>query len=146
MKIVIPGDPIPQPRARCYRRGNLNIFYDPAQAKKVDIRECIKEQLKDEFPELPVFHSSLALSICIIFEMPIPQSWSKKKRELHIDKPHISKPDIDNLEVIVFNTLSGIVYHDDRQISHTKCVKRYSLDPKTVIEISEYGEKLCLST
>lgn len=32
----------------------------------------------------------------LIFEIEMPKSWSKKKKELHAGKPHKSKPDNDN--------------------------------------------------
>lgn len=33
----------------------------------------------------------------MVFEIEMPQSWSKKKKELMNGKPHKQKPDIDNL-------------------------------------------------
>lgn len=36
-------------------------------------------------------------SMKIIFWLPMPKSWSKKKRAEMLGKPHQSRPDIDNL-------------------------------------------------
>jgi Holliday junction resolvase RusA-like endonuclease len=33
----------------------------------------------------------------LIFYIPMPKSWSKKKREQMLGKPHKQRPDIDNL-------------------------------------------------
>lgn len=33
----------------------------------------------------------------IIFHLPMPASWSKKKRAEHDGKPHTQRPDLDNL-------------------------------------------------
>ena len=33
----------------------------------------------------------------IVFLMPMPASWSKKKRDAHRNQPHTQKPDLDNL-------------------------------------------------
>ena len=33
----------------------------------------------------------------IVFEIPMPKSWSKKKKKLMDGKPHTQRPDIDNL-------------------------------------------------
>ena len=33
----------------------------------------------------------------VVFVMPMPASWSQKKREAHSGKPHRQKPDLDNL-------------------------------------------------
>jgi len=35
--------------------------------------------------------------VSLIFYIPMAKSWSKKKRELMLGKPHKAKPDIDNL-------------------------------------------------
>lgn len=34
---------------------------------------------------------------CVTFGLPMPESWSKRKRELMRGLPHQSKPDLDNL-------------------------------------------------
>ena len=35
---------------------------------------------------------------CImVFEIPMAESWSKKKKELHVGKPHTQRPDNDNI-------------------------------------------------
>jgi len=39
----------------------------------------------------------LSDTLCIDFFIPMPKSWSDKKRQQMIDKPHQDKPDIDNL-------------------------------------------------
>ena len=33
----------------------------------------------------------------MVFEIPMAESWSKKKKELHVGKPHTQKPDCDNI-------------------------------------------------
>lgn len=35
--------------------------------------------------------------VSLVFYIPMAKSWSKKKRELMLGKPHKQKPDIDNL-------------------------------------------------
>ena len=39
----------------------------------------------------------LGQQICTVFNMPMPKSWRKKKKEKMIHAPHKQKPDIDNL-------------------------------------------------
>ncbi len=33
----------------------------------------------------------------VIFHMPMPVSWSKKKKREHLGQPHTQRPDLDNL-------------------------------------------------
>jgi Holliday junction resolvase RusA-like endonuclease len=51
-----------------------------------------KDQIRDSGLDLPDsgFH--------VVFVIPMPKSWSKKKRELMRGCPHQQKPDKDNLE------------------------------------------------
>ena len=48
----------------------------------------------------------------VIFEMPMPKSWSKKKKREMSGKPHIQKPDLDNL----LKALLDSIYEDDAHI------------------------------
>lgn len=45
----------------------------------------------------------------ILFVLPMPKSWSKKKREKMKGKPHTSRPDLDNLE----KALSDAILKED---------------------------------
>ncbi len=49
----------------------------------------------------------------IAFGLPMPASWSAKKRDLLDGNPHQSKPDLDNL----LKGLADAVYEDDSVIS-----------------------------
>lgn len=43
------------------------------------------------------YPNELPLSLHLVFHMPMPKSWSKKKQAEMLGKPHQSKPDFDNL-------------------------------------------------
>tara|TARA_R110000737_G_scaffold340469_2_gene363394 strand:- start:1861 stop:2211 length:351 start_codon:yes stop_codon:yes gene_type:complete len=48
----------------------------------------------------------------VIFTMPMPKSWPKKKRASMLGEYHQQKPDLDNL----FKALGDAVYKDDSKI------------------------------
>ncbi len=50
----------------------------------------------------------------VIFVMPMPESWSKKKKAEFDGKPHIQTPDFDNL----FKSLCDCIYENDSHIWH----------------------------
>lgn len=56
----------------------------------------------------------------ITFHMPMPPSWSKKKKIAHNGQPHTCKPDIDNILKSLFDSL----YKDDSHIWHMGEVKK----------------------
>lgn len=61
----------------------------------------------------------------IIFLIPMPKSWSKRKRALMNETYHTQKPDLDNLLKAVMDS----IFIDDAHISHLgKLVKLWSED------------------
>jgi Holliday junction resolvase RusA-like endonuclease len=123
------GDPIAKKRPKFARRGNFVTVYD-TQKKETD---DIKIQLLAQWPHKPI---ETGLEIEILFYMPIPASWSKKrKEEALISKKHISKSDIDNLLKMYFDCMNEIVFIDDRLIYKLTAEKCYDLNPRTEIYI-----------
>ncbi len=78
-----------------------------------------------------------ALELEIIFVMPIPKSWSKKKREAIVGQPHICKPDTDNLLKSVLDALEGTIYKNDSQIYSINAKKVYGTNPRTIYYFKE---------
>lgn len=77
----------------------------------------------------------------LTFYMPIPNSWSKKKKEYYNGKIHKSKPDIDNLIKGVFDSLNKIAWKDDNQVYEVHSKKTYSYNPGIGIEIWDLKEE-----
>ncbi len=141
MKLIIPGPPIAQKRHRTFRRGNFNVNYDPDSKEKEKIRIHLKKQIEEEMQhaqEWPLFDVGYVISATLTYEMPIPKSTSKKVRKMILDYnlPHVVKPDTDNLAKKSLDCLTGIVFKDDCQINDLHVIKKYSEDPKTIIELS----------
>lgn len=72
-----------------------------------------------------------ALTVMVDAFMPVPESWSMRKRiaaisgEIH----HIGKPDLDNISKIALDSLNKIVWTDDSRIVVLQTFKRYSAEP-----------------
>lgn len=75
--------------------------------------------------------------INLTFHMPIPASWSKKKQQRMEGQPHTTKPDRDNLEKGVCDSLNKIVWKDDGQVFDGRTQKFYSSRPRIEIEVLE---------
>lgn len=58
----------------------------------------------------------------VIFHMPMPASWSKKKRTEMLGQPHRQKPDRDNLE----KALMDAVYENDESVWDMRTTKIWS--------------------
>lgn len=70
--------------------------------------------------------------------MPIPKSFSKKKKKFYQEKPcrHLKKPDTDNLQKLYLDCMSGILFSDDSIVNIRSAIKIYAAgECKTVIKV-----------
>lgn len=58
--------------------------------------------------EIERYQLELDSPFSVIFKIPMPKSWSKRKKEIWDGKPHMNKPDLDNL----IKALLDSVYRD----------------------------------
>lgn len=80
-----------------------------------------------------------AIGVTIRFKMPIPESWSKIKKDAAINQLHTKKPDIDNLVKGLFDSLNGLLWVDDNRIAQMMVTKVYSNDPGIELIIDPIG-------
>jgi Holliday junction resolvase RusA-like endonuclease len=71
---------------------------------------------------------------CLGFGIPMPDSWSKKKRLAMEGKPHTQRPDLDNLAKAVFDSLAK----EDCGIWHLAGLeKRWSVEGYVAITLTK---------
>lgn len=68
--------------------------------------------------------------------MPMPKSWSAKKRELMDGMPHQQRPDVDN----ILKSLMDALCEDDSYIYDVRATKRWGQTGRIVLtELDAYG-------
>jgi len=77
----------------------------------------------------------------VIFILPMPKSWSKKKKSQMCDMPHEQTPDWDNLG----KALSDAVYDDDKKISDIRISKVWGYEGGIIIKLKEKNHERCNS-
>lgn len=126
-KYVLLGDPKALQRVRF---GKGRVWNPQKQLKLCLSLELQKQHVGDKFCN--------ATEAQILFFMPIPSSFSEKKKRILDGRPHIVKPDNDNLEKLVYDCLKDAgILKDDCIISDTILKKRYSFNPRTEIILKE---------
>ena len=137
--LTIPIIPKAQKRDRITARGGYARSYkDSAQsAYEAKVRALIDQHR----PERP-YTGEIRLDVLVCF--PIPASWSKKKKQTAVEYrlPHTTKPDGDNCLKNCLDILTGIFWHDDRQITRMSVTKQYSIKPGWLITIWAKEETL----
>jgi len=137
IRLTIEGAPQSQKRHRTFSRGSKLIQFDPSSESKQIIRKSIIKQVIGK----SAFDADVPLAVTIYCYMPIPKSYSKKKKEqCEINELFpVTKPDCDNLAKSYLDCMSGLVYHDDRQVIVLHIEKFYSLEPRTEIIVQRVG-------
>ena len=76
------------------------------------------------------------LRLTVTAFMPVPASWSRKKRDAALAgaiRPTV-KPDWDNIGKMT-DALKGIIWNDDTQVVDGRVVKTYDEHPRLRVEI-----------
>lgn len=80
--------------------------------------ECISKNMKFEAGD----------SVCFI--LPMPESWSCKKKIIHNQTPHLQTPDLDNL----LKGLMDALYKNDSAIWSFQAKKLWGYEGKMIIQ------------
>lgn len=116
--------PTPKGRPRFTSHGRT---YTPAATMKAEKEVADKLRLA-AIGWGGVWPKTGPLAVEVDFMMPVPQSWSKKKKQQAHDGDlwHTSRPDVDNLLKLVLDAANGVLWVDDAQIVSFGASKSYA--------------------
>ena len=129
--INVPGDPRGKGRPRF---GHGAVYTDK---KTVAFEQSLAWAAKLEMAGRDPFSGPVIVTIGAY--MPIPLSWN---RTAHLEaisgarRPSV-KPDADNIAKAVLDALNGVVFHDDKQVVEMMVMKKYGVQPSTVVTVRE---------
>lgn len=125
VSFTIHGKPFGKQRPRFSRKSGR--AYTPAETVSF---ERVVGQLAQ-----PLFQDPLTgpVKLTIFASFVIPKSWSKKKAEQHLHRPHTQKPDADNVAKGVLDGLNRIAFADDGQVYEIVVRKMWGLTEKTEV-------------
>lgn len=129
ISFTIDAVPVPKGRPRMNRLSGQ--VYTPLKTRAYENAVALKAKLAMQGKQ--PFHGAVKVSIS--FYLPIPKSWTKKRRQEAIEGRHAEciVSDLDNYVKACADGMNGIVYHDDRQIVSLHARKRYSSAPETTV-------------
>ena len=134
MKLTLNIEPKPQSRPRFTRFGKP---YDDPKMKAW--RNSCQLLIANQYIGQSILEGALRARLRFYIKPPQYLSKVKKHHQALIDEviPVDKKPDIDNYEKALYDSMSGIVFKDDGQIALHDVGKFYSLNPRIEIEIEE---------
>ena len=130
------GEPVGKGRPRVTTRGGYAHAYTPK--KTTEYEQQVRDAFYAKYGEVEMLEG-VALELFVRMEHGIPKSVPKKDLPYYKDnliKP-MKKPDSDNVIKGVTDALNGYVFKDDVQIVYLIASKRWSTEPKVVIQIRE---------
>lgn len=125
--LEIPGKPFAKQRPR-FSRANGRAFTPKAT---VSFERTVGMLAMQHFPT-PI-DGPVKITIRATFQPP--PSWSKKKTEAHLNRPHTQTPDLDNICKAICDGLNRIAFADDKQIAEMNIRKFWGPASKTVVII-----------
>lgn len=139
LSITIPGAPVAKGRPRVTSAGKFPRVFTPAKTRHYeDLIRC--EAAKAMNGEPPI---NEPVAVCVTAYVPIPKSFSRKRRQDAIDgvlKPS-TRPDCDNYAKVL-DGCNAIIFRDDSLVTDLIVRKRFSERPRLVITVeteAEYG-------
>lgn len=128
----IEGKPMAKARPRFTRKG---IAYTDEKTRLYE--KMVKIVFLKKYPEHKPLEGYIEANITAIFE--VPKSYSKKKTkellESHNNYDH--KPDLDNIAKIILDSLNGVAFRDDAQVTILHMNKEYGEKAKVIVELKE---------
>ncbi len=140
MKLTLDIPPKPQSRPRFAKRGNFVKAYEDKDMKVW--RNRCRSLIAKQYAGKSMLEGALKAKVRFYIQPPQYISKVKKNQQALLDEviPVDKKPDIDNYEKALYDSMSEIVFKDDGQVAMHNVGKFYSLNPRIEVEIEGIKE------
>jgi Holliday junction resolvase RusA-like endonuclease len=146
IQLHLPIEPKALPRARhTARKGYVSSYYSRDTNAIFDIYAETLKLAVSKLDEQTRYNirgmvekppERLGIVLYVIFYMPMPKSWSKK-RKIELDmKPHLIKSDLDNLLKMILDRAEGLLFDNDKRIYSIRAEKVYSDRPRIELTLN----------
>lgn len=112
IRFTIPAIPIAQPRQRHALFGGHIRNYTPSKHPVNDFKATARLAAAQAY-QGPPLEGPLSMSVCFVFPRTKGETW--KRREMPRIR-HAKKPDRDNCEKSLMDSLRGLLFIDDAQV------------------------------
>ena len=126
VRIVIPGKPFAKQRPRATRQGRVYTAKETVRFEQVVAQIGV-----ERFPA--PFDGPVRLTVTAVFEPAT--SWTKKRRDGAMSRPHTQKPDLDNCIKALKDGLNRIAWADDAQVAQVFARKVWGLRAETIVTV-----------
>ena len=128
---TVPGDPVPQPRARVSTRGGFARAYVPATHPVHAYRQAVADAARAA--GAVVNGEPVSVVIDLVWERPKSHM---RKSGVKPDAPVLPRADVDNAAKAVLDSLNGVAWEDDSQVQRLVVEKSYGTEARTTVRIA----------
>jgi Holliday junction resolvase RusA-like endonuclease len=132
LSFSVPGDPVPQPRARITTRGGHGHAYTPKSHPIHAYRQAIAAAARAAGAR-PTDEAPVTLIVDLVFARPKSHF---RKSGLRSDAPALPRPDCSNCLKGIEDLLNGVAWVDDSQVGRVVIEKSYGTEARTTVRIS----------
>ena len=122
LEITIPMKPVAKGRPR-FSQGRCFTPEKTVIAEGMIARAVYRHMLA---MNIPIAQGPLSLNLSFFFKLPKKSSDKQTLILNYSTQHHIKRPDIDNLEKLVTDSLNKVAYYDDCQIAQISARKLYA--------------------
>ena len=133
ISLTIKIVPVPKGRPRAAMIANRPSLYTPKTTR--DYEKAVADEMRLAMAGKPMMDGPLACAVHVY--LPIPQSWSKKRKSAAAARKimHTGRGDGDNFQKAVWDAATGVLFKDDGQIVWWMGSKQYSDEPHVKINV-----------
>ena len=128
---TVPGDPVPQPRARVSTRGGFARAYVPKTHAVHAYRQAVADAARAA--GAGVHGEPVSVVIDLVWERPKSHM---RKSGVKPDAPVLPRADVDNAAKAVLDSLNGVAWEDDSQVQRLVVEKSYGTEARTTVRIA----------
>jgi Holliday junction resolvase RusA-like endonuclease len=136
IRFTVPGAPVAKGRARIGRaRNGMTVAFTPAKTRSFEnlVALAAQQHMAGREP----YSREIPLSMLVIATLPIPASWSGKKRLAAADQRVLptGRPDLDNYVKAALDGCNEIVFADDSAVVRLETRKEYGTVPGLTVQV-----------
>lgn len=131
VSFTVPGEPVPWSRAL----SNGSQRFTPAKLRQYET--AVKLFAAQAMAGRPPFGRAVPISMLVEVVLPIPASWSNRKREaaaMGTVRP-TGRPDLDNFVKAALDGMNGVVIEDDSSVVRIETTKCYGQVPRMAVQV-----------
>ena len=134
IEFIVWGEPQGKERPRMTRSGHA---YTPQKTRTYEAE--VVSSFRRDCPGFVPWEKGVPLRVRIraVYAMPQSASQTAKAKMLAGQKRPTKRPDLDNVEKIIWDSIRAMCFHDDSQIVEASCTKEYGKEPRVEVTVKE---------